>query len=86
MWTDGLGLGLGWLLAGLATAVVLGALVMSIAALGRRTPSDDADAVMDLWHRYEIGDLTRPEFDRLRRRVRAQEVSLTDSDSMRRAS
>lgn len=84
MWTDGLGLG--WLLAGLAAAAVLGALVMSIVALGRRSPSGDADPVMDLWHRYEIGDLTRPEFDRLRRRVRAQEGSLTDSDSMRRAS
>ncbi len=53
---------------------VLGFLLLVI----NRPPRETGDSVGQLWHRYEEGDLTREEFERLRRggrpRLRVREA------------
>lgn len=64
--------GAGWYWGALLAAVlvcvfvtVLGLLFRVVAMPSRPQPDDLADA----WHRYEEGDLTRPEWDRTLRRL-----------------
>ena len=69
MWPALLGSGWIWgaLVAGTLVCFIVGVLgfLLLITRKPRRQASDDLDA---MWHRYEEGDLTRPEFDRIVRR------------------
>ena len=58
--------GPGWLWGVLCSVGILGAVIGFVAALPGRGPRENIpDQVMNLWHRYETGDLTRREFERL---------------------
>jgi len=53
-------------------ALVIAAVVFGLAAAARlESPDHGQTSRDDLWHRYEIGDLTREEFERLRGRRHA---------------
>jgi hypothetical protein len=73
MWPSIFGPGWGWgLLIALAfLCFVLGVLGFLLVIFNR--PSQKTGDSLDrLWHRYEEGDLTREEFERLRRPARSQ--------------
>ena len=68
-WQSQLALAAGLLFAVIATFKVL-------AVFADRMSSEEApDPLLNLWHRYEEGDLTRQEFERLRRSFRKAPVS-----------
>lgn len=90
MWPDLMGPGWQWhLLAtvGLVTGVfaVIGILERAAAAARHEEPAF-SDPLLVLWHRYEVGDLTRREFERkktaLARRKPALEIRWTRSPAM----
>jgi len=94
MWPDLFNAGWGW--GALFSALVLGALVALVASIGRRSwrPSEPVDrlglsgsipTMQELWHRYEIGDLTRWEFERMRAHRVAPAVPPLDSGSAAQA-
>jgi hypothetical protein len=66
MWPDLFGSG--WVWGVLLSFGVLGALIGALVWLEilTRQPAEVDDTVQRVWHRYEQGDLTRAEFDRLR--------------------
>lgn len=65
MWPDLFGPG--WIWGVLSALGLLALFVGLVLVLGDPVVSDNAtDAVQRIWHRYEQGDLTRPEFERAR--------------------
>lgn len=65
MWPDLFGPGWVWGL--LSASGLLAACVTLVCLLGRaETPDSDPDTFQELWRRYEQGDLTPWEFERLR--------------------
>ena len=63
-------LGPGWMPQLLLTIGVVGVFVGMLKTLlfGAARSADEApDEIQKIWHQYEVGDLTRWEFDRLRR-------------------
>jgi hypothetical protein len=68
MWPELMGPGWGQQL--MMTVGLLGVMVAVLkimdAAAARLEGGEDPDPLLALWHRYEEGDLTRQEFDRLR--------------------
>ncbi len=65
MWSDLFGPGWIW---GVLSALGLFVFYVWLVVLAdRRVPDNAPDTVQVLWHRYEQGDLTRWEFERLRR-------------------
>jgi len=73
MWPNLFGPDWAWIAAGaLAMALVIAAVLFGLAAAARlESPDHGQTSRDDLWHRYEIGDLTREEFERLRGRRHA---------------
>ena len=67
MWPDLMGPGWQWeLLAAVGLLAAMFALFGLMArAAGREAPASP-DPLLTLWHRYEVGDLTRREFERAR--------------------
>jgi hypothetical protein len=69
MWPDLMGPGWEWqvlMAVGLMCGVVATLRALAVAA-NRQEEREGPDLLLSLWHRYEEGDLTRREFDRLRR-------------------
>ena len=67
MWPDLMGPGWPWHV--VATAGMMAALLTLVALVARAAVHEEPaspDPLMVLWHRYEVGDLTRREFERLR--------------------
>jgi hypothetical protein len=68
MWSELMGPG--WVQQLMMAIGLLGAVVVVFkildAAAARLEGREDPDPLLDLWYRYEEGDLTRQEFDRLR--------------------
>jgi hypothetical protein len=73
MWPDLMGSG--WeqqlLMATGILCAVIAALKVLAAAADRPFKEEGPDPLLTLWHRYEEGDLTRQEFQRLKRSFRA---------------
>jgi hypothetical protein len=71
MWPDLMGPG--WVQQLMMTVGLLGVVVATLmilaAAASRLDGAEGPDPLLGLWHRYEEGDLTRQEFDRLRRHL-----------------
>ena len=72
MWPDLMGSG--WeqqilMTIGILSAVIAGLRALAVAA-DRPFREEGPDPLLTLWHRYEEGDLTRQEFQRLRRSLR----------------
>ena len=69
-------MGPGWQQQLLIAAGLLGATfaaVKILAAAAARLEADEApDPLLQLWHRYEVGDLIRQEFERAKRTLREQ--------------
>jgi len=64
--------GSGWMPQLLMTIGMLGVFGGVLKALGfaARSADEPPDEIQKIWHQYEVGDLTRWEFDRLRRAAR----------------
>ncbi len=84
MWPDLMGPGWQWHV--LATVALLAALLASIGLVARAALREEPacpDPLLVLWHRYEVGDLTRREFERQRgtlaRRMPAPPILWTQS-------
>lgn len=73
MWPEVFGPDWTWITVGaVAAAVVVTAVVVAlVAALRLEVPPPQTPPREDPWHRFEIGDLTREEFERLRKTRRA---------------
>jgi hypothetical protein len=82
MWPDLIGSG--WeqqllMAIGILSAAIAGLRTLAVVA-DRPFREEGPDPFLTLWHRYEEGDLTRQEFQRLRRSLR-QSPSESEADS-----
>jgi hypothetical protein len=85
MWPDLFGPG--WTIqllvaGGLFTCIV--ALIAAMIGTGSSSAQDPPDEFQRLWHRCEVGDLTRQEFDRYRRQSASVGVASVERASPRR--
>ena len=85
MWPDLIGSG--WEQQLLMTIGILWAVIAALRGLAvvadRQLGEEGPDPFLTLWHRYEEGDLTPQEFERLRRSLRQSPSARTESRSPR---
>ena len=83
MWPDFLASG--WELQLLMTIGILSVVIAALRTLAvvadRQFGEEGPDPFLTLWHRYEEGDLTRQEFQRLRRSLRQSPSAGAESQS-----
>jgi len=83
MWPDLMGSG--WEQQLLMAIGILGVVIAALRTLAvvadRQFGEESSDPFLTLWHRYEEGDLTRQEFQRLRRSLRQSPSAIAESQS-----